>query len=171
MTNKRALPPYRISLAGVLMAAREAVMAPIRPVLRHADVTEQQWRVLRVLNDEGKMDPSQLASSALLFAPSVTRILKELLDRGLIERTQDPSDGRRSIIVISANGRDLVERAAAHTLHLLDAYAECFGAERLKHLLDEMSALTEQISALNLKNGPIPLIKDGFAPKAPPKRK
>ena len=171
MSSKRALPPYRLSLAGTLMAAREAVMAPIRPVLRAADVTEQQWRVLRVLNDEGRIDPSQLASSALLFAPSVTRILKELLDRGLIERSHDPQDGRRSIIAISEAGKQLVEGAAAHTLHLLDAYTECFGAERLNHLLTEIRALTDQISDLNLQNGPIVVPQHPAAPLRAARRK
>ena len=152
MSRKRTLPPYHMSLAGTLMAAREAVMAPIRPILRDAEVTEQQWRVLRVLNDEGQVDPSQLASSALLFAPSVTRILKELLDRGLIERSADPKDGRRSLITISDGGKALVEKAAHHTAELLEAYTEIFGAERLARLQDELRALTAGIATLKLSD-------------------
>ena len=99
------LPPYRQSIAGLLLAAREATMAPIRPKLRAADVTEQQWRVLRVLSDEGRLDIAALAASAMLHGPSVTRILKELGERGLIARDVDPQDKRRSIIAISEAGR------------------------------------------------------------------
>ena len=86
------LPAYRISIAGTLLAAREAVMAPIRPELRAANVTEQQWRVLRVLADQGSLDAAALAAAALLHAPSLTRILKELTQRGLIARHPDPED-------------------------------------------------------------------------------
>ena len=68
-------------------------MAPIRPILRDAGVTEQQRRVPRVIDDAGSIDPTALAEQAILFAPSVTRILKELIERGLIVRTQDPEDG------------------------------------------------------------------------------
>ncbi|MDB5461061.1 MAG: transcriptional regulator, MarR family [Caulobacteraceae bacterium] len=116
-------------------------MAPIRPALREAGLTEQQWRVLRVLVDEGDTDPSGLAEAGLLYAPSVTRILKELVDRGLIVRTLDPTDGRRSIITATANGRALVETTARKTAVILQAYAESFGPERLAALQGELREL------------------------------
>ena len=141
------LPPYRASLAGTLLAAREAVMAPIRPFLRDAGVTEQQWRVLRVLSDTGPLDPSGLAAAALLHAPSVTRILKELVERRLVLREADPADGRRSVIRLSEAGDALVARTAAHTLQLLDRYARGFGRERLAALQAELAALAVTISA------------------------
>ena len=148
MTPKRKLPPYRRSVAGSLLTAREAVMTPIRPILREAGVTEQQWRVLRVLIDEGAIDPSQLAASAVLLPPSVTRILRELLERGLIERIVDPSDGRRSIVSVSAAGRKLFEHTAEQTLRLLEVYEAAFGAERLHQLVAELAALTAVIQSL-----------------------
>lgn len=139
--EKRLLPPYRASLAGTLLAAREAVMAPIRPILREAGVTEQQWRLLRVLSDEGACDASRLADIAMLHAPSVTRILKELADRKLIVREADPSDGRRAVVTISASGRALVKRVGKKTRVLLDAYAGAFGKKRLAALQNELVAL------------------------------
>jgi len=153
MTPKRKLPPYRRSVAGSLLAAREAVMTPIRPILRAAGITEQQWRVLRVLIDEGAIDPSQLAASAILLPPSVTRILRELLERGLIERIVDPSDGRRSIVSISAAGRKLFEDSAEQTLKLLEIYENSFGAERLHHLVAELDALATIIQSLGFADG------------------
>ncbi|RKF17628.1 MarR family transcriptional regulator [Altericroceibacterium spongiae] len=89
--------------------------------------------------------PSHLARSAILHAPSVTRILRELEARNLIYRTPDPADGRRSIIGISETGRELVEQTATQTLEYLDAYADSFGPERLAALLSEIRAFTETI--------------------------
>lgn len=83
------LPRYTESIAGSLLAAREAVMAPIRPHLRASNVTEQQWRVLRVLADATSLDARGIAEAALLYAPTVTRILKELGERKLIIRHID----------------------------------------------------------------------------------
>ena len=139
------LHPYPESLAGILLAAREAVMAPIRPELRAANVTEQQWRVLRVLTDCKSIDARGIAAAALLYAPSVTRILKELSERNLIQRQTDANDGRRSIIAITKEGRDLVQATAAHTLELLDRYAHAFGRERLDSLKTEIAAFTATI--------------------------
>lgn len=139
------LPPYRRSIAGTLLRAREAVMGPIRPILRDADVTEQQWRVLRVLADEGAMDPSSLGVASILYAPSVTRILKELADRKLIEREIDANDRRRSIISISAKGRRLVEKVAQQTVGILKTYSGSFGEARLKRLIQELDAFAMAI--------------------------
>ena len=141
----RKLLPYRQSLAGTLLAAREAVMAPIRPMLNEAGVTEQQWRVLRVLDGAGPMDLKTLAESALLFGPSLSRIIKDLVDRGLVLRKNNPKDGRGSIVSVTAPGRKLIQGTARHTMQQLDSYALQFGDERLKKLISELQAFTGAI--------------------------
>jgi homoprotocatechuate degradation regulator HpaR len=141
----KKLPPYRQSLAGTLLAAREAVMVPIRPMLTEAEVTEQQWRVLRVLNDSGPIDLKTLAESALLFGPSVTRILKDLVERGLVVRQVNPNDGRGAIVSLSDKGRVLIEATATRTVRQLNIYTKKFGDKRLKNLILELQALISAI--------------------------
>ncbi len=152
MSQPRKLKPYRLSLAGTILQARESVMAPIRPILRASRLTEQQWRVLRVLMDEGPVDPSRLAHSAVLHAPSVTRILRQLVGRRLVARSADHGDARRSIIAISARGESLVMATAAHTLSVLDQYVASFGSERLEHLIRELQALSAAINEQSFVN-------------------
>lgn len=154
MPNKTVtgLQPYPDSLAGSLLAAREAVMAPIRPHLRAANVTEQQWRVLRVLAEADTLDAKAIAAHALLYPPTVTRILKELTDRGLIERRHDPLDGRRTIITLAAAGYELVQNTAADTRLLLDEYAKAFGEERLAAFKREAQALASALSDFRPKD-------------------
>ena len=141
----RKLLPYRQSLAGTLLAAREAVMAPIRPMLNEAGVTEQQWRVLRVLDGAGPLDLKTLAESALLFGPSLSRIIKDLADRGLVLRKDNPKDGRGSIVSVTAPGRKLIQGTAQRTMQQLDSYALKFGDERLKKLISELQVFTGAI--------------------------
>jgi len=128
-------------------------MAPIRPVLRNAGVTEQQWRVLRVLSG-GPCEPSRAAESALLHPPSVTRILKELIDRGFILREPNPSDGRRAVLTLAPAGRKLIRETSAHTIKLVEGYKQAFGVERFDALLVELVALTEAIRPLGLGAAP-----------------
>ena len=120
-------------------------MAPIRPMLREANVTEQQWRVLRVLADHRSLDAQSLASAALLHPPSVTRITKELSQRGLIERRTDPTDGRRSKLAITPAGLQLVKATSRHTLGVLQSYGAAFGEDRLAALRRELAAFTQSI--------------------------
>ncbi|WP_235536487.1 MULTISPECIES: homoprotocatechuate degradation operon regulator HpaR [unclassified Sphingomonas] len=132
-------------MAGTLLAAREAVMSPIRPYLREAGVTEQQWRVLRVLADGGELDLSSLAEAALLHPPSVTRILKDLVDRRLIRRDSDQTDGRRSLVRLTDAGRALMDHTAAFTSRLVDRNRSAFGADRLANLQRELKELTSAL--------------------------
>ena len=145
MTRNRAYPVYRETLGGRLLAAREAVMVPVRNILRGFGITEQQWRVLRTLSDRGALDPSNLAAAAMLRPPSLTRILSELVDRELIARTGDCNDGRRSIVEITPSGRTLVKRTLSQTVLWADRYAEAFGAERLQAFMADLDALTAMI--------------------------
>jgi homoprotocatechuate degradation regulator HpaR len=171
MTEERPkLPPYRQSLAGSLLAAREAVMSPIRPMLRTAEVTEQQWRVLRVLGDSGPMEPTALAAEALLYAPSVARILKELVERKLVVREPHPADRRRAILSLSADGRRLVRRTSDQTAEKLNEYMDLFGRERMAALLDELQAFTRAIGPAEMpgeesKGGRTPLALEREAPE------
>ncbi len=121
-------------------------MAPVRPILNKADITEQQWRVLRVLSDAGAVDLSTLAQNAMLRPPSLTRILRELVGRKLVMREVDVEDGRRSIVTISRRGRTLVNETTDAMLAVLDRYADAFGVDRLRALLHELSVLTDALA-------------------------
>lgn len=153
MPNSRTLAPYPRSLAGTLLAAREAVMAPIRPLLRDAGVTDQQWRVLRVLADAGPLDASGIAERALLYAPSVTRILRELVDRDFLSRAIDDADRRRSVIEITPAGIALVRSTAARTAHILARYGDAFGADRLERFIAEAADLARTLESFAPSDG------------------
>ncbi len=75
MSKIRKLPPFEQTMGATLLVAKEAVIAPMRPTLREYDITEPQWRVLRVINDRGAAAATGLAEVGLLHAPSVPRIL------------------------------------------------------------------------------------------------
>lgn len=148
------MPSYRNSLSGTLLATRELVMAPLRVELRAAGLTEQQWRVLRVLSDDGPTDSSRLAEKALLLAPSVTRIMRDLISRALIARQADPSDARRSILTITPAGRKLIVRAAEHTFAIMDAYREAFGSEKLDTLIADLREFMQAIEPISRSHAP-----------------
>lgn len=141
------LPKYSDGMAAALLGAREAVMAPIRPILREHGLSEQQWRLLRVLIDEGAMEISRAAEHSMIMAPSVTRMLKELTARKLIRRTPDRQDARRSILCIAPAGRALVQKTAEQTALVLKSYQRSFGARRYRALVAELKAFEGAVSS------------------------
>lgn len=148
MSRIRKLPPFEQTIGAILILAKESVIAPMRPKLREYDITEPQWRVLRVINDRGAADATGLAEVSLLHAPSVTRILKELETRQLIARQPDANDRRRSMVALTPDGHKVVREISREVLRLMREHDDRFGTERLERLADELRALSAAIKGV-----------------------
>src|SRR5258708_34782829 len=100
------------SLPMSLLRAREAVMRHFRASLRNYDLTEQQWRILRALASVDTIEVTELARVAFLLGPSLSRILRDLEARHLIERRVANADLRPGLVQISATGLKLIQTSA-----------------------------------------------------------
>lgn len=140
-TPRRALQPFPHSLPAILMRAREVVMARVRPTLRAYDVTEPQWRVLRTLSSLEEVEVTQLAELVFLLPSSLSRILRDLGERGLIQRRTSSSDLRRGLVSISDKGMALIEAATPQTQRVSAEIEALYGSERLQRLRDLLSEL------------------------------
>ena len=139
MTNK--LPPTARSLPIALIRAREGVMAPIREMLVASNITEQQWRVLRVLDDHGAMDAKTLAKRTSLLFPSLTRIATTLREKELVHQTTDNTDRRRQIIDITPSGNKLIDYNAAQATQIAANFKSKLGEHNYEILLDLLEIL------------------------------
>jgi len=122
-------------------------MAGFRPILAKHDVTEQQWRVIRVLGEASPRDATDVAGHCCILMPSMTRIIRALGDRGLITRARDTSDGRKLVLAITPAGRALLDEVAPHSLDVYRQIEERYGRERVEVLLDmleDLAALAER---------------------------
>ena len=77
-------------------------------------VTVAQCVVLQTLL-EGTWDASTLAGHARVTKGAMTRLLDGLESRGFVERHQDPDDGRRWLIELTATGKKEAKRLAGMT--------------------------------------------------------
>ncbi len=144
MPNERvALPSTRRSLPIALIRAREAVMAPIREMLAGTGLTEQQWRVLRVLDEFGPMDASRLSREAGLMASSLTRIVQAMVTDGFVTRETPASDRRRQVIGIASRGREVLSDNRDAALAIAEDLRGRLGARDFERLLDLLEALAE----------------------------
>ncbi|MFD9888850.1 MarR family winged helix-turn-helix transcriptional regulator [Amycolatopsis sp. NPDC059027] len=80
--------------------------------------------VLSRLYRAGTHSPKELADAERIQPQSLTRVLASLAERGLVTRTPDPADGRRSLIDITPAGRvELREYSIGRERWLADAMA------------------------------------------------
>lgn len=127
-------PGLEDALPIVLMRARMVVAACFKPALRAHDVTEPQFRVLRCLYSDGQRDVSELSRRTDLLAPSVSRILRDLEQRGMVERFSAPDDARRSQAELTPAGVQLLERVQAAVEPIHDQLEARIGRARAAEL-------------------------------------
>lgn len=128
------LRSFQRSTPMALLSAREAIMEYLRPHLRNFNLTEQQWRVLRTLTAVDEISTTDLADATVILGPSLTRILRDLEDRKLIKRWTSPEDGRRSMVLISKTGSDLIGEVGVGSEVIYNEISRAFGRENLSEL-------------------------------------
>lgn len=139
----RQLPmrDFSRSLPMSLLRAREAVMRQFRPSLREHGLTEQQWRILRALAAIEAAEVTELARTAFLLGPSLSRILRDLEARNLIERKTAKMDQRRSMVSISREGVKLMASVAPSSEAIYAEITQRFGARKLAELQEMLGEL------------------------------
>ena len=141
------------NLPRLLLEAREAVMLHTRPSLREHGLSDQQWRVLRVLgehaHESGGVETGRVATEAFLLGPSLTGVLARMERDGLIERQRCPQDARRTVVRATALGLAKVQ-ALSQTIEAHYSWmAEHLGSSQLTALYD----LLDQLIALEVPGG------------------
>jgi len=134
------------NLPRLLLQARESLMTRTRPRLREHGLSDQQWRVLRVLGEHGTVETGRVAREAYILGPSLTGVLARMERDGLVRRERDPADQRRTVVEATAKGRKMVERMS-HTVEAHYQWLEqSLGKQKLAQLyelLDELIALEQ----------------------------
>jgi len=129
-----------------LLRARETIMAPIREMLSEIGLTEQKWRILRTLDEHGRIEQSAIAEHACLLLPSVTRITQSMEAQGLLARLSDDEDKRRMMIEITDAGRKIIHDNIQLSNSIYRQLETSMGKQKVNQLLD----LLEELKAIKL---------------------
>lgn len=132
------------NLPRLLLQARESVMAHTRPGLREHGLSDQQWRVLRVLGEHGTVETGRVAREAFILGPSLTGVLARMERDGLIRRERDPADQRRTVVEATPKGLKLVQKLS----RTVEAHYEWMEKSLGKQKLAELYQLLDQVIEL-----------------------
>jgi homoprotocatechuate degradation regulator HpaR len=134
------------NLPRLLLQARESLMVRTRPSLREHGLSDQQWRVLRVLGEHGTVETGRVAREAYILGPSLTGVLARMERDGLVRRERDPGDQRRTVVEATAKGLKMVERLSRTVEGHYQWLEKSLGKQKLAQLyglLDELIALEQ----------------------------
>jgi homoprotocatechuate degradation regulator HpaR len=131
------------NLPSLLLQAREAVMTHTRPSLREHALSDQQWRILRVLGENGTLETGRVAREAFILGPSLTGVLSRMERDGLITRTRDPADQRRTVVQATKRGQVLVGTLSTTIEAHYQWMEQTLGKDKLTKLYALLDAVIE----------------------------
>jgi homoprotocatechuate degradation regulator HpaR len=102
----------RRNLPLMMLQAREHVIAHFRPILNAHGITEQQWRIVRLLLDTGPLEPHQIGELCRLSSPSLAGVLSRMENVGFVQRKRLTDDQRRVLVSLTPRSRALANRMA-----------------------------------------------------------
>ena len=131
-----------------LIQAREALMTQFRPILNNAGITDQQWRIIRLLAENGTLDFQDLANQACILRPSLTGILTRLEKVGYVVHLKPSNDQRRVYLKLTGEGEKLHRTTCDQVDARYDVIESVLSKDKLKQLqslLGELSAIGQHI--------------------------
>lgn len=116
-------------------------MAFFRPSLNEHDLTEQQWRVIRILSQQGELESHQLAHQACILKPSMTGVLGRLERDGIVRRQKSQLDQRRVFVTLTEKGHACFAAMSADMESNYQKIQAQFGEEKMIQLLSLLNEL------------------------------
>ena len=124
--------PYRFMESAVLTALRSA----------GHDIPLNQARVFQRINPAGSR-LTELAEAAQLTKQTVGSIVDQLERAGYVQRVDDPDDARARLVVITDQGKELIELSIPVVQELERAWEAHLGTARYQQLRRSLEALGE----------------------------
>ncbi len=136
--------PYRLSIASnrvsdLIAEAYERLFGLSIP----------EWRVIAVLGEGTPLTQLAIVQQTVMDKMTVSRAVRPLVERGVIDRAPHADDRRSRLLVLSDAGRALYESVAPAALAMEAALLEGFSREEIATLeaaLDKLEAATARLS-------------------------
>ena len=133
-------------VAGALRVAVGLLVRKLRQPLKEGELSIAESSALGRLERNGPATSSDLARLDRISPQSMGVTVAALLDRGLIERSRDPEDGRRIVLSITEAGRRTVhDKRGARTEQIAAALRSGFRDDELAQLT-AAAALLERLA-------------------------
>jgi len=142
------LPVEEVLLSRLLLDLGRGVAALLVEEIRPSGLTEAEFRVLSMLlsQPDGAAHPGELGSTTSQSPANMSRISDVLVARGFIERLSSAHDRRKTILRITAQGEELVQRLLPRlSAHLIAMFRDLSAGERTQ-LVSQLKRLDIRLS-------------------------
>ncbi len=112
---------------------------------QQADVTIDQWVVLKQISENNGGSQVEIGNSTVKDAPTTTRIIDQLTKKNLISKQLDPEDRRRYMVFVTEKGRRLIERLLSTVQSYRQIPVRGFSAAEQKQLIKLLQRMQDNL--------------------------
>lgn len=130
---------------GVLVRRVKRVIG-VRARLVHEEMQPSSYLMLAYLAEHGPTRSSAMAEIFAIDKGAISRQVQHLVDLGLVDRSQDPEDGRASLLSASDDARRRLADVAEHRRKWLDEQLGDWSAAELADFVEELGRYNQALS-------------------------
>ena len=133
---------------GVLIKETQAVLHQrMDEVLRPLGLNVAQYACLRALHDSPGITSSELARRAFVSRQSMNVLLQGLVQRGLVERSDQPGPRRELAASLTEPAATLLDEAQGLVSGVVNRMTEALDGQRLRELRDSLAVCRDALAA------------------------
>lgn len=132
----------------VLWKAAKAVEQVDRRSIADTGLNLSDFQIMEVLLHKGPLPISAIGDKVLLTSGSMTAAVNRLDGKGLVQRVQDPADGRCYYVHLTKTGRNVIKKAYRRHARNLEKMASALTAkerDELVRLLKKLGCHAEKL--------------------------
>jgi DNA-binding MarR family transcriptional regulator len=134
VTTAFHLPGDLLPLAYLIKYAHSSLADVVEPVLMHQGFTYIQYAVLLQLRAGIAVNPKRVATQLHYDSGALTRVIDQLVDRGLVERVRRDRDRRKVDLRLTPLASDIIPGLSNLIVEKLEGVLIDFGAAELQEL-------------------------------------
>ncbi|WP_282059253.1 MarR family winged helix-turn-helix transcriptional regulator [Bacillus pumilus] len=130
-----------VAFASTFSERKHDLMHKVKP----ANLTTLQYLILEQLAVSEPLTPSEIADCQHMSLPNVSRELKKLHEKQLIDKKEDPVDKRKHVITLSDQGRACMNEAFMHIEKMLIDRLSSSDIEQVDDIVQALRLLNRTI--------------------------
>ncbi|MEW2048874.1 MarR family transcriptional regulator [Streptomyces sp. NBC_00377] len=149
-TTKAASAPQPLkappSLLYMVKQVELVVRSHLDELVKPSGITALQYTALTVLERHDGLSAAQLARDSFVTAQSIADLVRSLEGRGLIRRERNPRNRRELLIMLTEEGRELLDRHAGPVRELEERMVRELTAHQTEQLRTSLSKAWHALS-------------------------
>jgi DNA-binding MarR family transcriptional regulator len=140
------------SLRGWVEATTHRTMRDQVRYVKSLGFSMPQFFILMQVYYKKQCGISDLSEHMEITAAAASQTVEKLVQGGLLDRAEDPSDRRAKQVTLSAKGRELIEKSIAERFRWVDGLVRGLNTDERAQVAEALTILTEAAHKLEIEN-------------------